>query len=124
MRKKLRESSKDPSLDAVASVIHRIYKKRAAVSIGHAEHMVGKTPFETLVRVVLYDVLYTQHMKEGDCWEFPGWDKLIVPVDVGTADRPSYMVKNPKNATGVMVYLPNEAAFFDEEDLAKEKSGE
>jgi hypothetical protein len=124
MRKKLKQNSKDPSLDAVASVIHRIYKKRAAASIGHAEHMVGKTPFETLVRVVLYDVLYTQHMKDGDAWEFPGWEKLIVPVDVGIGDSPSYMVKNPKNATGVMVYLPNEAAFFGDEDLENEQDGE
>jgi hypothetical protein len=120
-RKKLQKNTPAPELDALARAIHGIYKKRAENQIGHAEHLVGKTPFETLCRVVLYDVLYTNKIKGDACWQFPGWENMIMPVDISNADGPIYEVKNLKHATGVMVYLPNEAAFFGDEEDEQEK---
>jgi hypothetical protein len=120
-RKKLKENEHAPALDNLAKAIHGIYKKRAENEIGHAEHLVGKTPFETLCRVVLYDVLYNQNIEGDASWEFPGWENMIMPVDISNADGPIYEVKNLKHATGVMVYLPNEAAFFGDEKDEQEK---
>ncbi len=120
-RKKLEKNTPSPELDTLAKAIHGIYKKRAEQSIGDAEHMIGKTPFETLCRIVLYDVLYKQNRKDGESWEFPGWENMIVPVDVSSPDGPVYAVKNLNHATGVMIYLPNEAAFFGDEEQDEEK---
>jgi hypothetical protein len=120
-RKKLRENTASPELGVLAKSIHQIYKKRAVAGIGDAEHMIGKTPFETLVRVVLYDVLYKQNIKGDGSWEFPGWENMIVPVDISTSDSSAYKVRDLEHATGVMIYLPNEAAFFGDEEQDEEK---
>jgi hypothetical protein len=105
----------------LAKAIHRIYKNRAAQEIGDAEHMIGKTPFETLVRVVLYDVLYKQNIKGDASWQFPGWENMIVPIDISSPDGPVYAVRNLKHAKGVMIYLPNEAAFIGNEEEDEEE---
>jgi hypothetical protein len=123
MRKRLKEESSGPTLDALARAIHRIYKKRAAAGVGEAEHMVGKSPFETLIRVVLYDVLFERHMKDGEMNEFPGWDQMIQPLDISGENGTSYMVSRVKSPTGVMIYLPSEAEFFGGEELEEEESG-
>ncbi len=123
MRKRLKEENSGPTLDALARAIHRIYKKRAAAGVGEAEHMVGKSPFETLIRVVLYDVLFERHMKDGEVYEFPGWDQMIQPLDISGENGMSYMVSRVKSPTGVMIYLPSEAEFFGGEELEEEVSG-
>lgn len=112
MRKKLTDSPSAPELDALARAVHRIYKKRALQGIGHAEHLVGKTPFETLLRVVMYQVLYENHVPENSTYQFPGWEEMIRPVDISGENGTSYMVKNVKNPSGVMIYLPDEDSFF------------
>jgi hypothetical protein len=120
-RKKLKENAHAPALDSLAKAIHLIYKKRADQGIGDAGHMIGKTPFETLCRVVLYDVLYKQNLKDDSCWQFPGWENMIVPIEVSGPGGTVYGVRNLHHATGVMVYLPNEAAFFGDEEQDEEK---
>ncbi len=112
LRKKLRLKREVPDFDALTRAVHRIYKQRAKAEVGHAQHLVGKSPVETLLRVVLYDVLYEQHAKDGELYEFPGWDKLIQPIDIAGKNGTTYEVCGVKNPAGVMIYLPNEAAFF------------
>ncbi len=122
LRKQRREQAAQPDLKALSRVIHRIYRKRVAAGEVGYEHFIGKTPFETLVRVILCEAVFERHMKDGEVYEFPGWDKLIIPIDVGGEDGTSYMVAPYKDATGVMIYLPNEAAFFGDEESEEDVS--
>jgi hypothetical protein len=121
LRQKMKMNREMPDINELARAVHRIYKQRAESEVGYAQHLVGKSPFETLLRVVLYDVLYENHAKDGDADEFPGWDKLIQPIDIAGKNGTSYEVCGVKNPAGVMIYLPHEAAFFgDGEDGDKQ----
>jgi hypothetical protein len=60
----------------------------------------------------MYQVLYENHVPDGEAYEFPGWDKLIVPMDVSYEHGLSYEVHGVKSPTGVCLFLPSEDDFF------------
>jgi hypothetical protein len=70
--------------------------------------MVGKTPFETLVRVVLADVLYYNNVSKDGALAFPGWDKIIKPIEVLDEEQPDYIVSGRKRPGRVFLMLPTE----------------
>jgi hypothetical protein len=121
LRKKIAESPSPPTIDVLARAAHRLYKKRAADGDYEATQMLGKTPFETLVRSILYEVLFERRIKEGELYQFPGWENLIRPVEVSGENGYEYLSDDVKVPTGVCLYLPNAAAFF--EGDTKKKRG-
>jgi hypothetical protein len=92
LRKKLRENQQPPELDDVARALHRLYKSRALKSVGYAQQLVGKTPYETLLRVVVYELLFDRHLEDGDSYELPPLDKLILPMTDAAPGLPSWLI--------------------------------
>jgi hypothetical protein len=113
MRKKLAESTTSDQLNQVARGLHRLYKKRADDGFSNYQELIGKTPFETLIRVVLYEALFEKIDSNGNVKPFPGWDKLITPHIKKSKEEFSYSIESDKNP--VLAYLVL--------DLAEDEAG-
>ena len=98
LRKKLRENEHPPELDQVAKLVHKIYKERAKLGLVNPENFVGKTPYETLLRVVVYEVLFTRHLPDKASYDYPPLHTLIMPSHGAAADLPSWII-SPDNLT-------------------------
>jgi hypothetical protein len=108
LRKKIEQQAEAPDLEALARAVHTIYKKRANYYGGAYTQMIGKTPFETLVRVVLADVLYYNNVSKDGALAFPGWSKIIKPMRVLDEEQPDYIVSGRKHPGRVFLMLPTE----------------
>jgi 3-hydroxy-3-methylglutaryl CoA synthase len=117
LRQKAKKEMIAPELHALARAIHRIYEQRAAADIDDAAQMVGKTPFETLVRVVLADILWNQHTTDDISPVFPGWHELIKPLMESAESNPAYLC-NGGDAVGGIVYLSLKDALDEEKEEA------
>ncbi len=117
LRKKIEKNKLEPELESLAVSIHSIYKRRAIKFGGRYEQMVGKTPFETLLRVVVSEMLFDRHCGEGDQPEFPGWHKLIKPDMTLGEEQPSYTISPGKDSEGTWIYVPDGDSFLHGEYL-------
>jgi hypothetical protein len=108
LRKKLLQQAEVPDVEALARAVHTIYKKRANYYGGAYTQMIGKTPFETLVRVVLADVLYYNNVSKDGALAFPGWAKIIKPIGVLDEENPDFIVSGRKRPGRVIIMLPTE----------------
>jgi hypothetical protein len=97
MRKKLAESETPEELNELARVLHRVYKDRAAKGFPNHQQLIGATPFETLIRVVLYEALFEAIESDGTVKDFPGWDKVIVPYIDSISGMPGYSIEGVKD---------------------------
>ncbi len=122
MRKKLQENGHPPQLDQVAKAIHRLYKQRAAAHVGSAERMIGKTPYETLLRVVVYELLFTQHVKDNALYELPPLETLIRPAVGMSKHLPSWIISPGKIPDEAASYIRDQDSDELDEDEEKKKS--
>jgi hypothetical protein len=119
LRRKLEENQHPPQLDQVAKMVHKLYKERAERGLIDPKKLVGKTPYETLLRVVVYDLLFERHLPDNTAeYELPPLDKLIIPA-LGIAPGLSSWEISPNGLSDeaqehVWVYEDNEED--DEED--------
>ncbi len=122
MRKKLKESEQAPQLDKVAQLVHRIYRKRARQGKGDAAQMVGKTAYETLLKVVVYELLFDRHVKRNATFDRPPLDKLIRPAHGSERGLPSWVISSntlPDELVGYITY--DEECVDDEEEQEEEE---
>jgi hypothetical protein len=91
-RKKLRESEHPPQLDEVAKMMHKVCKDQAKLGLIDSEKFIGKTPYETLLRVVVYDLLFERLLPENADYDYPPLDKLVVPMRGVEPHLPSWMI--------------------------------
>jgi hypothetical protein len=120
IRKKLKETEHPPELAEVARLLHRQMKKNAHISDEGYMRRLGKTPMETLLRVVVYDLLFERYLPEASSYDLPPMETLIRPAHGCAPDLPSWMISPnniPKEA------LPYVLAIADEEDFEDEEEG-
>ncbi len=120
IRKKLRESEAPPELEEVARLLHRQMKKNAHISDEGYMRRLGKTPMETLLRVVVYDLLFERYLPEASSYDLPPIETLIKPSHGGSEQMPSWMI-SPDS-------IPEEAepyfyGVWEEEDEEEEEDG-
>jgi ribosomal protein L18 len=121
IRKKLKESEHPPELDQVARLLHRLYKKRAEEGIGDAAEMVGKTAYETLLKVVVYELLFDRHIERDGTFERPPLDKLIRPAHGSEPGLPSWIISPNGLSEEVGSYISYDQELVDDEDEEEEK---
>jgi hypothetical protein len=120
LRKKLKENEEPPELAHVARLLHRQMKKNAHISDEGYMRRLGKTPMETLLRVVVYDLLFERYLPSGSSYDLPPMETLIKPAHGCAPDLPSWMI-SPDN-------IPEEARPFvlgisEEEDEEDDEDG-
>ncbi len=119
IRKKLRESQAPPELEQVARLLHGQMKKNAHISDEGYMRRLGKTPMETLLRVVVYDLLFEGYLPEGSSYDLPPMETLIQPSDGGSEQMPSWMISPdsvPEEAEPYFYGVWKEEDEEDEED--------
>jgi hypothetical protein len=125
LRKKLKENEHPPELDRLAKMVHKIYKERGRIGLIDPEKFVGKTPYETLLRVVVYDLLFLQHLPDDTAeFEYPPLDKLIIPSLGISPDLPAWEIR-PNRLTDeseeyVWRYVEPEDQGIEEDNRQKE----
>jgi hypothetical protein len=122
MRKKLQENEHPPELDQVAKAIDRLYKQRVAADVGGLEQMIGKTPYETLLRVVVYELLFKQHLKDNAWYELPPLETLIRPAIGISPHLASWIISPGKIADEARAYVFDEDSDELDEDDEKKNS--
>jgi hypothetical protein len=119
IRKKLRESEAPPELEQVARLLHREMKRNAHISDEGYMRRLGKTPMETLLRVVVYDLLFERYLPEGSSYDLPPIETLIRPAQGASVELPSWEVNRdevPKEALPFFYGVVEEEDEEDEED--------
>ncbi len=119
LRKKLQESTHPPELDQVAKLVHKVYKKRAETGLIDGEKFIGKTPFETLLRVVVYELLFERHLPDNASWDYPPLHELIRPAHGTAPDLVSWIISPnniPEAAAAYVSVLVDEEDEEDDED--------
>ncbi len=123
MRKKLKASEHPPELDDVAKALHKLYKKRAAASVGYAEEMLGKTPYETLLKVVVYQLLFDRHLGADDQYRLPPLSALIKPAHGSDPDLPGWIINPDKMSFEAALHVDWADDSEEEEDEEDEEDG-
>jgi hypothetical protein len=119
IRKKLRESEAPPELEQVARLLHREMKRNAHISDEGYMRRLGKTPMETLLRVVVYDLLFERYLPERSSYDLPPIETLIRPAQGASVELPSWEVNRdevPKEALPFFYGVVEEEDEEDEED--------
>jgi hypothetical protein len=119
LRRKIEENQHPPELDQVAKMVHKLYKERGERGLIDPEKFVGKTPFETLLRVVVYDLLFKRHLPDNAAYDYPPIHTLIRPAQGSSPDLPSWIISPnniPEAAAAYVSVLVDEEDEEDEED--------
>jgi hypothetical protein len=119
IRKKMKESEAPPELEQVARLLHRQIKKSAHISDEGYRRQLGKTPMETLLRVVVYDLLFERYLPERSPYDLPPMETLIRPAYGGSPELPSWIISPnnpPKEAEPYFYGVWKEEDEEDEED--------
>ncbi len=120
LRKKLREGGHVPGLDEVAKSLHNQYKEWAKFGLIDPEKQIGKTPQETLLRAIAYDLLWEKYLPvDADC-ELPPLEELVQTYRGVGPHQAGYLISSEAIAGALAKYA---GVCLDEEDEEDEEDG-
>jgi hypothetical protein len=125
LRRKLKNGGRSPGLDEVAQSLHKRYQDWAKFGLIDAEKQIGKTPQETLLRAIVYDVLWEQYVHvDVDC-ELPPLEELLETYQAAESDLKGYFISRQAIEDALVKYAGHgldEDAHEDEEDEEEDKA--
>jgi hypothetical protein len=101
-------------------------KKNAHISDEGYMRRLGKTPMETLLRVVVYDLLFERYLPEASSYDLPLLETLIQPGLGTSPDLPSWIISPnniPEAAAGYVLYEGSEEQHEEEEQKKNSSVG-
>jgi HEAT repeat protein len=118
IRKKIRESGGSPGLDEVAKSLHKQYQDWAKFGLIDSEKQIGKTPQETLLRAIAYDLLWEKYLPvDADC-ERPPLEELLQTYRGAGRHQAGYIISSGALAGAIAKYA---GVCLDEEDEEDEE---